>query len=107
YKWDNAAFNWATGGTSATYAGGANLTDVVFTDNVAANTGTFIETQATAQTPRSMTFTHIAGSTPTNYTFLAGSEFQNSSGGNSSGATMFGGSAVGSLLLDTGFLGTV
>lgn len=106
--WDTATANWSNGGTGV-YTGTDTLNgtlgdDVVFTDNFTGNAT--IAVAGAAQTPNSVTFTHIPGSTPTNYVFL-----RNDAGGAYSSSSPFGNtSTIGlgpTLTLDTGFLGHV
>jgi autotransporter-associated beta strand protein len=92
--------NWSLDGGDVDWFDGANNvaytanSDVVFTDNFGSNPT--ISPLSASLNPTSMTFSHIAGSTPTTYTFDR----------TTTGAP-FGATANTALLLDTGFLGQV
>jgi autotransporter-associated beta strand protein len=107
YKWDATTANWSNGGTN-TYTVGDN---VVFTDNFTG--GTDITVSTGNLNPATVTFSHIAGSTPTTYTIYRSSgtppDFTLADGTTTVAANSpFGASETGAVLtLDTGFLGRV
>ena len=103
----NGSANWFSGGAPTAYV--ASTTDVVFTDNLnntAPSAKGVIRVQDTALNPKSMTFSHVAGGTGTDYWFLAGGDFKDPTNANvSSNAVITSGPF--SMTLDTGFVGTV
>ena len=104
----SATANWESGGVPTGYVSGS--TDVVFTDNLnntAPNAEGVIRVEDSALDPKSMTFSHVAGGTGTDYYFLTSSDFQNGASNVSSSALLASGATVWNLTLDTGFIGTV
>jgi autotransporter-associated beta strand protein len=103
YNWNNNTANWSG---APTYTVGDN---VIFTDNFAG--GTDIRLTQGNLNPTSITFSHIAGSTPVTYRFTHNgsglADFQDNTAANLSANTPFGLNSSTTLTLDTGFLGKV
>jgi autotransporter-associated beta strand protein len=115
YAWDATTPNWSNSNGSNLYVPADTLNaiagdDVIFTDNFAG--GTDIYMPVSTMNPATVTFKHIAGSNPTNYTFFGGGNatFPEQIGGGQTfnGNTFLGAGTQGVVLtLDTGFLGKV
>ena len=88
---DGADVNWFDGANNIAYTASS---DAVFTDNLGSNPT--ISPLSASLNPTSMTFSHIAGSVPTTYTF-----------DRTTANAPFGATTNCALLLDTGFLGQV
>jgi fibronectin-binding autotransporter adhesin len=101
FNWNTTEANWSNTGAGKYTVGD----DVVFTDNFTG--GKDIDVTASNLNPATMTFTHIAGSTPTTYTLHASGDALPGGGTLGTSTTPFGTNDTSVLTLDTGFLGTV